>query len=342
MPRGSGDVWVEPGLLCRVRYKERTEEGRLRAPVFLGLDEETALEPAPEVTISNPEKVFWPEEGYTKGDLVGYYSAVAPRLLPFLRDRPVVLTRYPDGIGGKHFFQKDAPDFVPEWIRTEVVWSEGAEREISYFIVNDLPTLLYLANLATIPLHVWASRVADLDRPDWCVLDLDPKEAPFGDVVALALEVRRLCEEIGLPAYVKTSGSTGLHVLVPLGGLLDHDRARTLGELLARVVRDRRPEIATLVRDPARREGRVYLDYVQNGRGRLLVAPYSVRARPGAPVSTPLRWEEVEPGLEPRAFTIATVPERLERLGEDPLGPVLQERPDLGAALERLRDLMEG
>ena len=340
-PRGRGNVWVEPGLLCRVRYKERTEEGRLRAPVFVDLEEAT-LEPSREVAISNPEKVFWPAEGHTKGDLIAYYRDVAPRILPFLRDRPVVLTRYPDGIGGKHFFQKDAPDFAPDWIRTEIVWSEGAAREISYFIVNDLPSLLYLVNLATIPLHVWASRVPDLDRPDWCVLDLDPKQAPFDDVIALALETGRLCREIGLPAYVKTSGSTGLHILVPLGGLLDHDRARTLGELLARVVQSRRPQISTLVRDPAKREGKVYLDYVQNGHGRLLVAPYSVRARPGAPVSTPLRWEEVGPDLDPRAFTITTVPSRLERLGDDPMGPVLEQMPDLAAALERLRDLLGG
>ena len=353
---------MEPGLVCRVRYKEWTEEGRLRAPVFQELLEDASVDdcarppaagaggprgdPVPaerrrpepdELELSNLDKTFWPEEGYTKGDLVTYYRTIAPWLLPYLRDRPLVLTRYPDGIEGKSFFQKNAPDFAPDWIRTEAVWSEGSERDIRYFVVDDPTSLVYLANLATIPLHVWASRIADLEHPDWCLIDLDPKEAPFEDVVALALETRGLCQEIGLPAYVKTSGSTGLHVKIPMGGLLTHDETRSLGELLARVVAAGRPDIATLVRDPARREGKVYLDYVQNGRGRLVVAPYSVRPRPGATVSTPLRWDELEAGASTGDFTIRTVPERLERIDADPMRPVLDEEPDLMGALERLR-----
>jgi bifunctional non-homologous end joining protein LigD len=150
-----------------------------------------------ELVLTNPEKIFWPKERYTKGDLVAYYRAVAPWLLPYLRDRPVVLTRFPDGIEGKSFFQKDAPPWTPEWIRTEKIWTEETKREIEYFLCDDEESIAFLANLGTIPLHVWSSRVVDLGRPDWCIIDLDPKGAPFTDVVKVALTTRRLCEEIG-------------------------------------------------------------------------------------------------------------------------------------------------
>jgi bifunctional non-homologous end joining protein LigD len=258
--------------------------------------------------------------------------------LPYLRGRPVVLTRYPDGIDGKSFFQKDAPKFIPEWLRTERMWSEDARREIDYFVCDDEPSLLYLANLASIPLHIWASRVETLDRPDWCVLDLDPKGAPFPNVIAVARALHELCEEIGLPSWVKTTGSTGLHVLLPLGRQFSYEQCRSFGELLSRVIVDEHREIATLTRVIERREGKVYLDYLQNGHGRLIVAPFSVRPLPGAPVSMPLRWEEVRPGLESRDYTIRTAPARMERLGDDPMRPVLSEVPDLMAVLATLKE----
>ena len=178
--------------------------------------------PAPEVVLINADKIFWPGEGITKGDLFAYYRSVAPWLLPYLRDRPLVLTRYPDGIEGTSFYQKNTPGHVPDWIRTVGVWSESSDREIEYVVCDDLPKLLYLVNMATIPLHVWASRVASLDRPDWCILDLDPKGASFDNVVEVARAIHRLCNDIQLPARVKTSGSTGLHVLVPLAGRVDY------------------------------------------------------------------------------------------------------------------------
>ena len=291
------------------------------------------------VKFTNLDKVFWPEDGYTKGDLVAYYRAIAPWLLPYLRDRPVVLTRFPDGIHGKSFYQKDAPGFAPEWLRRAVIWSEGSERELSYFIADDEPALLYLANSGTIPLHIWASRVGALERPDWCSLDLDPKDAPFRDVVKVALAVRALCEEIGMPCYPKTSGSTGLHVLLPLGGQCTHEQARLVGELIARVVVQREPEIATITRVIAQRQGRVYVDYLQNGHGKLLVAPFSVRPLPGAPVSTPLAWRDVNARLDLRKHTIRTVTKRMARSG-DPLLPVLDARPDLLTALQALQRLL--
>jgi bifunctional non-homologous end joining protein LigD len=290
------------------------------------------------VELTNLGKIFWPEDGYTKGDLVEYYRAVAPWLLAYLRDRPLVLVRHPDGIHGKSFYQKNAPEWTAEWVRTVGLWSEDTQREIDYFVCDDVESLLYVINSGAIPLHVWSSRVATLGQPDWCVLDLDPKEAPFTDVVRVARVLRDVCEEIELPTFVKTSGSTGLHVLVPLGRQLTWEHGRALAELLARVVVRKLPEIATIERVVGKRGGKVYVDYVQNGRGRLIVAPFSARPLPGAPVSTPLRWREVTRSLDPTRFTIASLARRMRSLGEDPVAPVLELEPDLVRALEKLSE----
>jgi bifunctional non-homologous end joining protein LigD len=375
-PSGREHHWVEPRLVCEVRFTEWTGEGRLRHPAFLGLREDKPPEacrrerpaapdqaapdpvgmamPAPveavaappptaagnpaatpRVRLTNLDKVFWPAEGYTKGDLVAYYEAIAPRLLPYLRDRPVVLTRYPDGITGKSFFQKDAPDFVPAWIRTARIYSKDAEREIDYFIVNDTDTLRYVVNLGTIPLHLWSARLPHLDRPDWLVLDLDPKGAPFTDVVRVARMLHRLLRALGLPSYVKTSGATGLHVLLPLGARYTHEEARTFARLLATLGVEAAPEIATLARPLGARAGKVYVDYGQNGHGRTIAAPYAVRPLPGAPASCPLAWRDVTARLDPARFTIRTIPRRFARR-RDPLAPILRGGIDLSQALARI------
>jgi bifunctional non-homologous end joining protein LigD len=365
VPQTRGNVWVEPRLVGEVSFSEVTSAGALRHPLWIGLREDKdpnecvrdgpsgAGEPEPPaeapaeedapaarvVPFTNLDKVFWPEDGATKGDLIDYYRTIAPWLLAYLRDRPLVMTRYPDGIEGKSFFQKDAPAWVPDWVRTEQMWSEHAEREVNYFVCDELESLLYVVNMGTIPLHVWSSRVADLQHPDWCILDLDPKGAPFGDVVALAREIRAICEEIALPAYPKTSGSSGLHVLLPLGGRLTFEQSRMLAELIARLVVQRRPEIATIARAVRAREGKVYVDFGQNGHGRLLVAPFSVRPLPGAPVSMPLRWSEVNAKLDPRKFTIRNAPARMRKLGADPLAPIFARAPDLAGALARLAEM---
>ncbi len=289
------------------------------------------------VRVTNGDKVFFPGEGIAKGDVVAYYREIAPFMLPFLRDRPLVLTRYPDGILGKSFFQKDAPAWRPEWIRTVRIRNDE-ERDLDHFLVDDADGLAWIANLGTIPIHVLASRAPGLDRPDWCVLDLDPKEAPFAHVVRIARALHALLGEMGLPSHAKTTGQKGMHVLVPLGRQLTHAQSRSLAELLARALEEELPDIATTARSVGARGGRVYLDWLQNGRGKTIAAPYAVRPRPGAPVSTPLRWSEVDEGLDPAGFTIRTVPERARRLGADPLLPVLTEEPALLAALERLRD----
>ena len=350
--------WVEPTLVAEVEFTEWTDEDLLRQPVFLrfrddkrpeecireGTTSPAEAEPPAErdpagtlpFELTNLKKVFWPEEGYTKGDLLDYYRAIAPWLLPYLRDRPLVMTRYPDGIGGKSFFQKDAPGFTPDWIRTERMWSEDTQREIDYFVCDDLASLLYVINLGSIPLHLWASRVPTLERPDWCVLDLDPKGAPFEHVVEVAQGLKALCDRIDLPVMIKTTGSSGLHLMIPLGRQCTHEQSRSLGELLARCIVDQLPDIATIVRQVSQREGKVYVDYLQNGSGKLIVAPFCVRPLPGAPVSVPLTWREVNQKLDIRRHTMRTVPERMRKLGADPLAPVLELSPDLGAALERL------
>ncbi len=364
-------TWVDPQVVAEVRFTEWTNEGLLRHPVFLRFrddkkPEECVRQEAAEraeggnggqgrngtngvprqeedvpreVPFSNLKKIYFPEDKYTKGDLIDYYRLVAPSLLPYLRDRPLVLTRYPDGIHGKSFFQKDAPDFIPEWVRTVRQWSEDPAREIDYIVCEDVESLLYVVNLGSIPLHMWGSRVSALERPDWCILDLDPKGAPFTDVVAVAHAIHARCDAIELPHYIKTTGSSGLHVMIPLGQQLTYDQCRSFGEVLARLIVAELPKIATVTRQVERREGKVYVDYLQNGRGKTIVAPYSVRPLPGAPVSAPLEWSEVTPKLDPRKFTIANMAARLKKKKSDPMLPVLSEAPDIVKAISRLNDV---
>ena len=365
------DIFVVPRHVVEVRFKSLSREHLLRQPVFLrwrddkppgecfrpGEAADAALEAeqsaeAPVVAVdkivrfTNLTKIFWPpseanETAYTKGDLIEYYRLVAPWFLPYLADRPITLTRYPDGIGGKSFFQKDAPPFIPGWMRTERLWSEDTGKELDLIIggdrrLGDLETLLFIANLGTIVFHAWNARASEPAKPDWIILDLDPKEAPFAHVIQLAQEAKTLGDEIGLPSFVKTTGSSGLHVLLPTGGALTHEQCKTFAELLARVMVTRHEKIATIVRTPQLRGGRVYIDFLQNGHGKLLVAPFSARPLPGAPVSMPLQWPEVDEGLTPRQFTIKNAVPRLEQLKEDPLVAVLSEKPDLMAALQKL------
>jgi len=363
-PAGGGHHWVEPRLCAEVRFSEWTRDGGVRHPAFLGLRTERAPEtvtrglpgtsappagpPAPaerdagpRVRLTNLDKVFWPEEGYTKGDLIAYYDSVAPLILPYLRERPLVLTRYPDGITGKSFYQKDAPAFAPTWIRTVRVHSEDGGRDIDYFVVDDADALRYVINLGAIPLHLWASRVGSLDRPDWLVLDLDPKGAPFADVVAIARLLHRRLDELSLPNYVKTSGATGLHVLLPLGARYSYAQARGFAHLLARLAVEEAGDIATVARPLHSRDGKVYVDWGQNARGQTIAAPFSARPRPGATVSCPLAWEEVTVRLDPARFTIATVPKRFAAR-TDPLAPVLGAGLDMSAAIAALEPRLAG
>lgn len=355
-PSGAVHHWVEPELVCEVRFTEWTHDGGLRHPSFLGLREdknarECVREALPDLDtignepagaafeVSNPGKVFWPADGYTKGDLIAYYDAVAPLLLPYLAERPVVLTRFPDGIAGKSFFQKDAPEFVPDWITTRAIYSRDTRRNIRYFIIDDREALRYVINLGTIPLHVWASRLASLDRPDWLVLDLDPKGAPFSAVVSVARALKRILDELELVSYVKTSGATGLHLMLPMGWRYSYEECRHFARLLAMLGERAMPETATIARPLRSRAGKVYIDFGQNGHGRTIASPFAVRPLPGAPVSCPLRWSEVTSRLDPKRYTIATVPKRF-RQRRDPLLPVLGQGIDMAQALQRVEALL--
>jgi len=372
-PTGRGHHWVEPRLVGEVRFTDWTNDGGIRHPTFLGLRSDTRpedcrreeLPPAPpdareemavplvaaspargesmakEVRLTNLKKVFWPADGYTKGDLVAYYEKMAPLLLPYLRNRPLVLTRYPDGIAGKSFYQKDAPEFAPAWVRTERVYSKDAEREIDYFVVDDVESLRYVVNSGAIPLHLWASRLGSLERPDWLVLDLDPKGAPFTDVVKVAQALHRILDDLALPSYPKTSGATGLHILIPLGARYVDDEVRTFARLLAVLGVEAEPDISTIARPLRSRGGKVYIDFGQNGHGQTIVAPFSLRPLPGAPASCPLRWSEVTARLDPARFTIVTVPKRFDKIA-DPLVPVLTGEIDMAAALARMEQRFGG
>lgn len=373
-PEGSSDAkWIEPELVVQVRYREWPEDSSLRFPVFERLRRDKAARecpmpmrrtgegareagdgdghephdepldagfeqdvPARELRLTNLNKVFWKDEGITKGDLIEYYRAVAPVMLPYLKDRPTVLTRYPDGIDGEMFYQKDMPAWVPPWLRTTTLWSEHSQREVHYVMIDDADGLAYVANLGSIPIHAWASRSVSLEHPDWAILDLDPKQAPREHVVPLARAIHDLCEAVGLPNFVKTSGQSGLHVLVPLAGQCTFEQARTLAYLIALLVEKQHPDMATTARNPAARGGRVYLDWGQNAHGQLLVAPYSVRPVAGAPVSMPVTWDEVTPDLDARQFTMRNALDRIAAWAGDPCLPVLTVRPDLKAALTAL------
>jgi bifunctional non-homologous end joining protein LigD len=357
-PEGSSDAkWIEPELVVQVRYREWPDGSSLRFPVFERLRRDktarecgfprrtTAEPPVPaieedvstrELRLTRLHKVLWPDDNITKGELVDYYRAIAPHVLPYLKDRPLVLARYPDGITGESFYQKDMPEWVPPWLRTTTRWSEHSQREIHYVLIDDADGLAFVANLASIPLHAWASRVADLEKPDWTIIDLDTKQGRREDVVPLALAIHALCEEIGLANFVKTSGQAGLHVLISLGGQCTFEQARTLAYLLGLIVERDHPDMATTARNPAARGNRVYLDWGQNAHGQLLVAPYSVRPIAGAPVSMPLEWDEVVPGLDPKQFHLRNALARITAWPRDPLAPVLTTRPDLRAVFEAL------
>ncbi len=342
-----GDAFAGPGRpfgeasVISGRTLEEVAQG-VAAPARVRRREPRAPSARAPVEVTHPEKVLFPADGITKGELVAYHRTIAPLMLPYLAGRPVVVTRFPDGIAGRSFVQRDAPEWSPAWMRTAAAPSDERGRDLRHFLVDDADGLAWLVNLGVIPIHVMASRASSPDRPDWCVVGLEPAGAPFSDVIRLARALHALCEASGLPAYPKTTGLGGLHVLVPLGGQLSHEQARTLGELLVRAVEARHPGLSTTRRAGSPRGARVRLDPLQNGRGRTVTAPYTVAGRAGAPVSTPLRWSEVTARLDPSRFTLRNVPRRAERLADDPLRAVLTRKPDLAAALERLREALAG
>jgi bifunctional non-homologous end joining protein LigD len=292
------------------------------------------------VVVSNPKKIFWPNDKLTKKDLCDYYMAVADVLLPHLRDRPVVLVRYPDGIAGKNFYQWNVPQGTPSWVKTiTIARDEDGGSRVTCFLVNDPDTLLYIANLGCIPIHVLAARTATIDMCDFITFDFDIGSSPISHAVELALSLRRLLGELGLVGYPKTSGQSGLHVLVPMGPSVTFATAKALVELIGRLLERQHAKIGTMERRIKERGKRVYIDTGQTGRSRTIVAPYSVRAHEGATVSTPLDWDEVNATLTPTRWSMLSVPARIGERG-DPMHHLLAERPDVARAVARLETMV--
>jgi bifunctional non-homologous end joining protein LigD len=285
------------------------------------------------IKFSNLEKIYWPKEGFTKGDLIDYYDKVAELIVPYLHERPVHMLRYPDGIEGKAFYQKDAPEHIADWITIEPIVSESKSKPIRFIICNDRDTLLYMVNLGSIDLHPWLSRRGSLDSPDWAILDLDPDGSPFPHVVRVARAIGKVLRGIGLRPYLKTSGASGLHVYVPLLPGYTYDHAVQFCEGIARLVAQDHQDIATVERVVNRRGGKVYIDFLQNRRGQTVVPPYVARPVPGASVSTPLDWDELDSELHPSMFTIENMLPRIARLG-DLFRGTLTDKQDLLPAIE--------
>jgi bifunctional non-homologous end joining protein LigD len=356
MPRvRKGDVqWVEPRLVAQVRYGEWTHDGHLRHPAYQGIREDkeagevTAPQPIEDVIrkgrrelrLSNLDKPFWPEEGITKGDLLRYYRAVAPVLVPHLKDRPFTMRRYPHGAYGEAFFQKDAPKHMPDWIPTfhALVSTRDSARTkkwIDFPLVNDELALLWMVNMGCIDMNAWYSRVDRPDRPDFVLFDLDPTpEVPWQQTIEVALILKDLLDALELESFPKTSGGKGFHVLVPLDRRSTYEDSRQFAEIVAGAIARTHPKLATTEWSKARRRG-VLIDSNQNGEGKTIASAYSVRPKPNAPVSTPLRWDEVNERLNPSIYTMPVVLERVRTHGDLYAG-VLTTRQSLGKALRSL------
>ncbi|HET8574577.1 MAG TPA: DNA ligase D [Candidatus Paceibacterota bacterium] len=366
VPVNSPITWVKPKYVCEVKFSEWTESGRMRHPIYAGLrvdkapQEVTKETPAlrkntvkkskttrktfrkisrEQMNFTNLEKVFWKEEGYTKGDLIEYYDRMSSVLLPYLIDRPQNLNRHPNGIDGKSFFQKNFTADLPEYVETKEIWSESNQAYLRYVICQNRETLLYLANLGCIELNPWNSRISSLEQPDYMILDLDPGERSFEDLIVVAQEVKKVLDLACGEHYPKTSGKTGLHVLIPFRARYSYEDIKDFALLLMSLVHERLPDLTSLERNPAKRGGKIYLDYLQNRFGQTLACAYSIRPFPHATVSTPLEWSEVRKGLDPKNFTIKTIWKRLEKKG-DLWRPVLSQGIDLSDSLRCLQEFL--
>lgn len=358
-------TWVEPKLVCEVKFSEWTRDNTMRQPIFIALREDKPArevvreEPLrqkpgdaalrankrayrrpqaaqPAVKLTNTDKIFWPKEGYTKGDVIAFYERMAPYILPYLKDRPESLLRHPNGIEGKHFFQKNIDYQLPPFARTVTIESESEERPIRYLVCDNRETLLYMVNLGCIELNPWNSRIDHVRNPDYMIIDIDPAKQHFSDLIKVARETHKVLDLACQQSYIKTSGKRGLHVVVPLGAQYDYDQIRQFAELIANLVHRRLPQLTSVERRPSKRKGKIYIDYLQNRFAQTLAAPYCLRPWPGATVSTPLKWTEVKSGLNPNRFTIETVFKRLNKVG-DLWEPVLNERIDLAESIACLQ-----
>ncbi len=351
--------WIIPELVCEVKFSEWTNSGLMRHPVYKGLrydkevDDSVPQEAVEEqistahssssnlqidgiqVPISNLEKVYWPDSGYTKYDLIDYYLNISEYILPYQKDRPQNLHRHPNGISKPSFYQKDH-DVLPTWIETFKVYSKSSKKETDYLFCQNEATLLYMANLGCIEINPWNSIIQNLENPTYTVIDIDPSEKNnFQQVIEVALAVKEVLDLAKIKGYPKTSGSTGIHIYIPLNGKYSYDEARDFTKLLCYYVLERLPKLTTMERSIKSRNGKIYLDYLQNRRGQTLASAYCVRPKKGAPVSAPLLWKEVKSGLEILDFTLNNILDRVEKVG-DLFLPVLGEGIDMEEAINNL------
>lgn len=368
--------WVNPKVVCQVKFSEWTQDQHLRHPVYLGIridkkaeevflsfpkddstqlnSDEMAITPENKkektendydlkvgktvLHLTNQNKVYFPKDGITKGDIIHYYNEVSELILPYLKDRPESMNRFPNGIDSPSFYQKDVDvDKIPKWLKTKKVFSESNNADIDYLICNNKETLLYMANLGCIEMNPWNSTTKHIQNPDWLVIDLDPAGNDFAPVVTTALVVKEVLDELETECLCKTSGASGLHIYIPLGAKYDYDSIKILGELIAKEVQSRLPDITSIERSIKKRKNKLYIDFLQNRRGQTLAAPYSVRPKPGATVSTPLEWSEVNEKLHPSQFTIKNVLKRFEKKG-DLWTPVLSKGADIKKIIHKLEE----
>jgi len=362
--------WIKPKFVCQVKFAEWTQDNHLRQPVYLGLrldknpkdvvfsneiitpKKETSMKKEIHTTdknendldlkvgkvtlhLTNQNKIYFPDDHITKGEIVNYYNEVSELILPYLKDRPQSMNRFPNGIEGPSFYQKDVDeDKIPTWIKTKKIFSESNNANIDYLICNDKATLLYMANLGCIDINPWNSTIKRIDNPDWVVIDIDPEKDDFKEVVKVALAVKEVMDNFEAQCYCKTSGASGLHVYIPLGGKYDYDSVKIFAEILAHEIHQKLPDSTSLERSIKKRKGKIYIDYLQNRKGQTLASPYSVRPKPGATVSTPLEWNEVNDKLTPQQFTIKNVLKRFEKKG-DLWAPVLGKGIDIKSILKK-------
>ncbi|SMO85530.1 bifunctional non-homologous end joining protein LigD [Chryseobacterium rhizoplanae] len=367
-------TWTKPELVCEIKYSEITRDGIFRHPVFIGIREDKDLkeikdssftekpkemktktsskktevsEKEKEITLdkhliklTNQDKIYFPKDGITKGNVIDYYQSVATYILPHLKNRPLSLNRFPNGIEEQGFYQKDAGDHIPDWIKTTQVYSESNDKYIDYIYCNDKATLAYLNNLGCIDLNPWNSSLPDLEHPDYLVLDLDPSSKnTFDEVIETALQVNEVLEAIKVKGYCKTSGSTGIHIYIPMGGKYDFDQAKDFAHILMKQVNEKLPKLTTLERSLQKRDNKkIYLDYLQNRTGQTLASAYSLRPKQGASVSMPLDWDELKPGMRPTDFNINNALDRIKEKG-DLFKPVLGKGIDMMKALELLQNI---
>ena len=360
--KGRIPTWLIPELICEVKFSEWTRSGNMRHPSFKGLrmdklpqevtKEKTAKIPRKKpvakkegdfleiggisVPISNLEKIYWPESGLRKYDLIDYYLQISDAILPFLKNRPQNLHRHPNGILEEGFYQKDTAGIFPHWLESAKIFSRHNNREIEYILCQNEASLIYMANLGCIEINPWNSRVENLLHPDFTVIDIDPSEkTTFEQVIEVTQAAKEVLDKAKIVGYPKTSGSSGIHIYIPLGARYTYDEARDFTKILCYFIQEKLPGITSMERNVKKRKGKIYLDFLQNRKGQTLAAPYCARPKPGATVSAPLEWKEVKHGLDMNDFTIKTMPQRIDEK-PDLFKAVLGEGIDIEKALEAL------